>query len=98
MTARHLLRKLANWAVIAFVAAILYIFATPSYRQGEPSITGSKAKDFPLTFEGRQARLSDFKGESVNLIWPLLIVSFGPTSDESAPASRSERSPASPEG
>lgn len=67
MTARHLLRNLANWAVIAFVAAILYIFATPSYRQGEPSIAGSKAKDFPLTFKGRQARLSDFRGKVVVL-------------------------------
>jgi hypothetical protein len=38
------------------------------------------------------------KFDSVNLIWPLLILSFGPTSDESAPAPRSERSPASPEG
>ena len=67
MSARHLLRKLANWAVIAFIAAVLYVFATPSYRQGEPSIAGSNAKDFPLTFEGRQARLSDFRGRVVVL-------------------------------
>ena len=67
MSARHLLRKLANWAVIAFVAAVLYIFVTPSYRQGEPSMAGRNAEDFPLTFEGRQARLSDFRGKVVVL-------------------------------
>lgn len=67
MSAKNIRRKFANWALMAFVAAVLYVFATPWYRQGEPSIAGKKAEDFPLTFEGRQARLSDFRGRVVVL-------------------------------
>jgi hypothetical protein len=45
MSSKSMLRKLTNWAVMAFVAAVLYVFITPSYRQGEPSIAGKKAED-----------------------------------------------------
>jgi thiol-disulfide isomerase/thioredoxin len=61
MSAKNILRKLTNWAVMAFVAAVLYVFITPSYRQGEPSIAGKTAEDFPLTVAGRQTRLSEFR-------------------------------------
>jgi hypothetical protein len=64
MSTKNILRKLTNWAVMAFVAAVLYVFITPSYRQGEPSIAGKKAEDFPLTVAGRQTRLSEFRGKS----------------------------------
>jgi thiol-disulfide isomerase/thioredoxin len=67
MSAKNIRRRLANWTVIAFVAAVLYVFITPSYRQGEPSIGGKKAEDFPLTVAGRQTRLSDFRGKVVVL-------------------------------
>jgi thiol-disulfide isomerase/thioredoxin len=67
MSTKNILRRLANWAVMAFVAAVLYVFAMPSYRQGEPSIAGKKAEDFPLTVAGRQARLSEFRGKVVVL-------------------------------
>jgi len=67
MSTKNIRRRLANWAVMAFVAAVLYVFAMPSYRQGEPSIAGKKAEDFPLTIEGRQARLSEFRGKVVVL-------------------------------
>ena len=67
MSANNIRRKLETWALLAFVAAVLYVFATPWYRQGEPSAAGKKAEDFPLTFEGRQARLSDFRGKVVVL-------------------------------
>lgn len=67
MAAKNIRRKLESWVLMAFIAAVLYVFATPSYRQGEPSIVGKKAEDFPLTFEGRQARLSDFRGKVVVL-------------------------------
>lgn len=60
-------RKLETWALMAFFAVVFYVFATPSYRQGEPSIAGKMAEDFPLTSEGRQARLSDFRGKVVVL-------------------------------
>jgi peroxiredoxin len=52
---------------MALAAAVLIVFAMPSYRQGEPSLAGKKAEDFVVTVEGRQARLSDFKGKVVVL-------------------------------
>ena len=41
-------RKLVNWAALALVTAIILVFAIPSYRQGEASISGKTAEDFPL--------------------------------------------------
>jgi hypothetical protein len=38
MSAKNIPRRLASWAVVAFVAAVLYVFITPWYRRGEPSI------------------------------------------------------------
>ena len=59
MSSKSMLRKLTNWAVMAFVAAVLYVFITPSYRQTEPSISGKKAEDFPSpSREGRLDSLS----------------------------------------
>jgi cytochrome c biogenesis protein CcmG, thiol:disulfide interchange protein DsbE len=67
MSSKSMLGKLTNWAVMAFVAAVLYVFITPSYRQAEPSIAGKKAEDFPLTVAGRQTRLSELRGKVVVL-------------------------------
>ena len=39
----------------------------PSYRQGEASIAGKPALDFPLTLAGKSERLSDLKGKVVVL-------------------------------
>src|SRR5579862_6622263 len=60
-------RKLANWAAIAIAAAVILAFALPSYRQGEASIAGSKARDFSLTLDGKTTHLSDFRGKVVVL-------------------------------
>src|ERR1700744_2824204 len=60
-------RKLANWAAVAAGAAVILVFALPSYRQGEASIAGSKARDFSLTLDGKSAHLSDFRGKVVVL-------------------------------
>jgi cytochrome c biogenesis protein CcmG/thiol:disulfide interchange protein DsbE len=51
---------------LIFAAAILYAFAAPSYRQGEPSLAGRKAQDFPLQIPGA-AHLSDLRGKVVIL-------------------------------
>ena len=67
MSAKNIPRRLASWAVVAFVAAVLYVFITPWYRQGEPSIAGKQAEDFPLTVAGKQTRLSEFRGKVVVL-------------------------------
>jgi len=47
--------------------ALLCLFAFPSYRQGEASIAGSKARDFALEWNGRTAHLSDLRGKVVVL-------------------------------
>jgi peroxiredoxin len=60
-------RKLANWAALAVAAAIILIFALPSYRQGEASIAGKTAENFPLTLGGKPAHLSDLRGKVVVL-------------------------------
>ena len=52
-------------ALIA-VAAILFAFARPSYRQGEPSLAGRKAKDFALQIPGA-SHLADLRGKVVVL-------------------------------
>src|SRR2546421_12396723 len=67
MSVNNILRRIASWAVVAFVAAVLYVFITPWYRQGEPSIAGKKAEDFPLIVAGKQTRLSELRGKVVVL-------------------------------
>ena len=60
-------RKLANWGVLAVAATVILIFALPSYRQGEASIAGKTAEDFPLDLAGKPTRLSDLRGRVVVL-------------------------------
>jgi thiol-disulfide isomerase/thioredoxin len=60
-------RKLKTGLVLAFIVGLLVLFARPDYRQGEPSIRGRTAKDFPLTLDGKPARLSDLRGKVVLL-------------------------------
>ena len=50
-------------------AGILVLFAMPSYRQGEASIAGKTAEDFPVEIAGKPGHLSDFKGKIVVLIF-----------------------------
>ena len=62
-----LVRRLLAWTAVAIAAAILVLFAMPSYRQGEASIAGKAAQDFSLTLAGKSERLSDLKGKIVVL-------------------------------
>ncbi len=62
-----LVRRIAAWTAVALAAGILVLFAMPSYRQGETSIAGKPAVDFPLTLAGKSKRLSDLKGKVVVL-------------------------------
>jgi cytochrome c biogenesis protein CcmG/thiol:disulfide interchange protein DsbE len=58
--------KILGPIALIFAAAILYAFAAPSYRQGEPSLAGRKAQDFPLQIPGA-THLSDLRGKVVVL-------------------------------
>ena len=51
---------------LILAAGILIAFAMPSYRQGEPSIAGNRAKDFQITIPGA-SKLSDLRGKVVVL-------------------------------
>jgi thiol-disulfide isomerase/thioredoxin len=60
-------RKLATCAALAAAAGVILVFALPSYRQGEASIAGTTARDFPLELAGKPTRLSDLRGKVVIL-------------------------------
>lgn len=60
-------RKLNTGLVLAFVVGLLFLFARPDYRQGEPSMHGQKEIDFALTLDGKPAHLSDLRGKVVLL-------------------------------
>lgn len=49
------------------MAGLLFLFAYPDYRQGEPSLRGRAPKDFELTLAGKPAHLSDLRGKVVLL-------------------------------
>ena len=59
--------KIIGWLAVALAAGVLYVFAMPSYRQGEPSIAGRRAPDFTFAMNGRTMHLSDLKGKVVVL-------------------------------
>jgi cytochrome c biogenesis protein CcmG/thiol:disulfide interchange protein DsbE len=61
------LRRIAAWTAVAVATGILVLFAMPSYRQGEASIAGKPAQDFPITLAGKSEHLSDLKGKIVVL-------------------------------
>ena len=62
-----MLRKIAPWAVMGFIALVVVFFARPMYRQGEPSVAGKTAQDFPTEIWGKPGRLSDLRGKVVVL-------------------------------
>jgi thiol-disulfide isomerase/thioredoxin len=60
-------RRIAVWGVVLAALAVVLLFAMPSYRQGEASIAGKTAQDFPVDIAGKPGHLSDFKGKVVVL-------------------------------
>jgi cytochrome c biogenesis protein CcmG, thiol:disulfide interchange protein DsbE len=64
---KRLKRNINTVLVLAFIAGLLFLFARPDYRQGEPSLRGTPEKDFPLVLNGKPSRLSELKGKVVLL-------------------------------
>jgi thiol-disulfide isomerase/thioredoxin len=64
---RDLKRKLTTGLVAVFVAALVAIFVSPAYREGEPSVHGRQPKDFAFTMNGKPMHLSDLRGRVVVL-------------------------------
>jgi cytochrome c biogenesis protein CcmG, thiol:disulfide interchange protein DsbE len=60
-------RNLKTAAALAFVVGLVAAFAHPDYRQGEPSLRGTREHDFALTFDGKPTHLSDLRGRVVLL-------------------------------
>ncbi len=58
--------KILSPIALILVAAVLYVFAAPTYRQGEASLAGRRAKDFPLQITGA-THLADLRGKVVVL-------------------------------
>jgi peroxiredoxin len=63
----RIVRRIGAWAVVGIAALVLVLFAMPTYRQGEASIAGKTAQDFPLEVWGKPGRLTDLKGKVVIL-------------------------------
>jgi peroxiredoxin len=62
-----ILRKAFAWGALAVAVGIIFVFAMPSYRQGEASVAGNRAEDFPIELSGKPAHLADLKGKVVVL-------------------------------
>ena len=63
----EIVRKIAAWGVVGVAALVLVFFAMPTYRQGEASVAGKTARDFPLEIAGKLGHLTDLKGKVVVL-------------------------------
>jgi cytochrome c biogenesis protein CcmG, thiol:disulfide interchange protein DsbE len=80
---RSLKRGLMTTAVLAGIAFFLYGFLTSQYRQGEPSLAGSAAKNFTFQMDGKAQQLNDLRGKVVVLnFW----ASWCPPCAEETPA------------
>ncbi len=63
----RIVRKIRAWVAVGIATLVLVLFAMPSYRQGEASIAGKTAQDFPLEVWGKPGHLTDLKGKVVIL-------------------------------
>ena len=62
-----MIRKAINAGMLLGVAVVLYLFLTPMYRQGEPSLAGKRAPAFSFSLDGKPMHISDLHGKVVVL-------------------------------
>jgi len=59
--------KLLSGLVLVGVAALLLLFVSPSFRQGERGAAGTAAPEFTFQMDGRATRLADLRGKVIVL-------------------------------
>ena len=60
-------RNIKTTVVLAFIAALVWLFVRPDYRQGEASLRGRPEKNFQFTLDGKPQTLADLRGKVVIL-------------------------------
>ena len=59
--------KVMAWGGLVAFLGIIVVFALPTYRHGEASVAGSRARDFAFDLNGKPMHLSDLRGKVVVL-------------------------------
>jgi cytochrome c biogenesis protein CcmG, thiol:disulfide interchange protein DsbE len=64
---QRLKNRILSGAVLLGVLLLVFVFASPSYRQGEAGVAGKAAPEFSFTLDGKPATLADLRGKIVVL-------------------------------
>jgi len=59
--------RILSGAVLLGILLLVFVFASPSYRQGEEGVAGKVAPEFSFTLDGKPATLADLRGKIVVL-------------------------------
>ncbi len=59
--------RILSGAALLGVLLLLFVFASPSYRQGEAGVAGRVAPDFSFSLDGKPATLASLRGKIVVL-------------------------------
>jgi cytochrome c biogenesis protein CcmG/thiol:disulfide interchange protein DsbE len=59
--------RILSGAVLLGILLLVFVFASPSYRQGEAGVAGKVPPDFSFTLDGKPATLATLRGKIVVL-------------------------------